>query len=207
MLQLLTKYLFQYKTVSVPHVGTFRLIHKPAQLDVVEKMLAPPSFVVELNADGDVPEHQLNFLGHSLHRGKVEVLDDLNFFGDKLQQKINGPGFEWEGLGTITRSTESLPLVVKAIQPVTAQKITRADAEHQILVGDKHRTSVQMSGRTTVLEAEERRSWYMLAGWILLILSILAIAFFLYTGKFNVNAAGSKQHPLGSTSSARSNFI
>ncbi len=93
------------------------------------------------------------------------------------------------------------------MQLVKAEKVTRPDAEHQILVGDQHRTSGQMTERRTLVEVvKKKRSLYLLAGWILLILSILVIVFFLYTGKFKVNAAGSKQNPFGYTSSLRSNF-
>ncbi|RYY00502.1 MAG: hypothetical protein EOO53_21790 [Gammaproteobacteria bacterium] len=45
--------------------------------------------------------------------------------------------------------------------------------------------------------SKTNRSLLVIAGWILLLLSILFIIFHLYTGKFKVNAAGSKQAPMG----------
>ena len=208
MLQPLTKYLFQYRTVSIPQVGTIQIIQHPAQLDVVGKSITPPSFFVELKNKDDVPKHQLDFLQSFLGRTKDDVLLDLNFFGSALHEKINGTGFEWERLGTFTRSTQRLPIKLNSIGPVTAEKVTRADAEHQILVGDQHRTSVQMAGRRTVSEvAVKERAWYIVAGWILLILSVLAIVFFLYTGKFKVNAAGSKQEIIGCQAIIDTSFV
>jgi hypothetical protein len=188
-------------------VGTLQLIQHPAQVDIVGKSIAPPSYFIELKGAQEVPEHQLNFLEALLDRKREDLQRDLNFFGSALHEKINGPGFEWSGLGTLTRSTQRLPITVASIQPVTAEKVTRPDAEHQILVGDKHRTSVQMTERRMIPElVVKKKNWYVLAGWILLLLSVLVIAYFLYTGRFNVNAAGSKQKVVGNHSFFRNSF-
>lgn len=196
MLELLTKYLFQFRTVSVPHVGTIQIVQHPAQVDVVEKKIYPPTFIAELKIKEEVSEHQLEFLDSFLNSGKEVVLRELKFFGDKLQEKINGPGFEWKGLGTITRSTQSMPLNTKALETVIAEKITRADAQHPILVGDQQMTSIEMAARRErPIIIEKKTSVFIIAGWILLGLSILAIAVLLYIGKFRVNAAGLKVNP------------
>ena len=202
MLHLLTNYLWQYKSVSIPHVGTILLHCQPAQVNVVDKLIMPPSYMAELKAKADVTEHQLYFLGQHLDKGKEEIVHDLQFFGDALQEKINGPGFEWQGLGIINRSTQTLPVVVSALQPVPAAKVLRADAQHAVLVGDH-----QVIGSASLVESDsviikKNKSVLIAIGWMLLLLSILAIAFLLYTGKFRVNAAGSKQSLTGSIFSA-----
>lgn len=207
MLHLLTKYLLQYKTVSIPHVGTIQIVQRPAQLDVADKRLSPPAFVAELKQNEEVPEHQLNFLETCLDKTKDDVLKDLKLFGDKLQEKINGPGFEWKGLGFISRSTRSVPLTIGGFEPIAAQKIARAGAEHQILVGDQQMTSVQMNERRTIADiVEEKKPWFVIAAWILLLLSILIIILFLYLGKFKVDAAGSKQKAISHISLFSNNF-
>lgn len=178
-------------------MGTIQLVHIPAQLDVVDKKLQPPSVVAEFKKREDVSEHQLSFLESSLQSGRDAMLKELAFFGDKIGEQINGPGFEWKGLGTITRSTQSLPLALPSLQPVTAQKVWRTDAQHAVLVGDKEMTSVEMNERRSSVDVVEKKSSiYVVAGWILLGLCILVIAFFLYTGKFKVSAAGSRLKPV-----------
>jgi hypothetical protein len=192
----LTKYLFQYRTVSIPNVGTIQLVQQAPQLNVVDKILLPPTYSLELKAAQEVSDHQLNYLGAVLQRGEDDVLRDLRFFGDKLQDRINGGGFNWEGLGTINRGTQSLPISINALEPVPAQRVIRQDARHKVLVGDQQRLSGQ--GPETEMLAERtvrKRSLYMTIGWIVLVLSLLVIAFLLYQGKFRINATGSKQSP------------
>jgi len=199
VLELLTKYLLQYKSVSIPNVGTFRVVQQPPQLSVADKIILPPSYSIELKKEEEVSAHQLHFLNGALNRKNEDLLQDLKFFGNKLQEKINGPGFEWEGLGIITRSTQSLPIEINGLEPIMAVRVIRQDARHKVLVGDQH----FMSGSSTVDEisgtevSKTNRSLLVIAGWILLLLSILFIIFHLYTGKFKVKAAGSKQTPMG----------
>ncbi len=198
MLNHLTKYLLQYRSVSIPYVGTIQIVQHPPQLNVVDKIIHPPSYSVELRKEEEVSDHQLSFLDSILNRGKDAILRDLRFFGDKLQEKINGPGFHWDGLGMITRSTQSFPLTMEALAPIPAERVIRQDARHKVLVGDQQLLSGQSAEAETELEAvESKRSVFIIIGWVLLALSILFIAFYLYTGKFRVNATGSKQAPMG----------
>ncbi len=197
VLHLLTNYLWQYKSVSIPGVGTIFIHCQPSQVNVVDKLIVPPSYVAELQAKADVTEHQLYFLKRHLQKEKEEIVHDLRFFGDALQEKINGPGFEWQGLGFINRSTQTLPLHLGCLQPVPAAKVVRADAQHAVLVGD-HQVigSASLTGSEERVETiEKKKPVLILVGWILLLLSLLVIAFILYTGKFRVNAAGSKLAP------------
>jgi hypothetical protein len=190
----LTSYLFQYKSVSIPNVGTLQLVQQPSQLNVVDKLILPPTYFVELKKDDKVSTHQLVYLNQLLQRGIDEVERDLVFFGGRLQEKINGPGFTWEGLGTFTPGTQTLPLAVKALAPVPAERIIRQDARHQVLVGDQQRLSG--TGEETEAAVKSGRSVLIIIGWVLLLLSLLFIGYHLYTGRFRINSTGSKQSPV-----------
>ena len=194
----LTNYLLQYKSVSIPNVGTMQIVQHPPQLHVADKLIFPPSYSVELRKGEEVSDHQLNFLNGFLKKDKNEILNDLHFFGNKLHEKINGPGFEWNGLGTITRSTQMLPLTIESLAPIPAERVIRHDARHKVLVGDHQRLSGQAPEfATDTKQVENKRSIYMLVGWIILLLSLLFIVFLLYTGRFRINATGSKASPTG----------
>jgi hypothetical protein len=198
VLNLLTKYLLQYRQVSIPSVGTIRLVQGPAQLVVADKVLLPPSFAVEVSEADSVPDHQLVFLSAALREEKEAVLQSLHEVGNRIGQQVSGEGFHWKGIGLIQRNPRPVQLSVTALAPVPAERVLRQDAEHRVLVGDQHRTvaqNVPAAGDSEPGVVENKRSVFMLIGWILLILSVLYILFVLYQGGFKISAAGSRQAP------------
>lgn len=197
MFNYLTKYLLQYKRVSIPSVGTIHLVQQPAQLNVADKLILPPFYATEFSNEDDVPEHQLSFLSSSLNEERENIQQSLNELGLWLKEKMNGEGFDWKGIGVIQPSNEAVAVLpIKALEPVPAEKVFRQGAEHRVLVGDQHLTSTQIAGlkeETT----KSKRSVLVIIGWIVLLLSILYIIFVLWQGKFRVGATGSKSAPIG----------
>lgn len=195
----LTKYLLQYKRVSIPSVGTIQLVQQPSQLNVADKLLLPPTYTVGLKDEETVPDHQLNFLAAALKEEKESILYSLQELGSWLQEKVRGEGFDWKGIGTIRQNGPAVLIPVDGLGEVPAERVIRQDAEHQVLVGDQHLTSTQITGRKEVEEVVtgSKRSIFMIIGWIVLILSILYIIFVLYQGGFRVGATGSKAAPTG----------
>ncbi|GAA4751646.1 hypothetical protein [Flavisolibacter ginsenosidimutans] len=198
MLNYLTNYLLQYKTVSVPGVGTLCLVHQPPRLNVADKLIEPPSYVVEIKNGDEISDHQLLFLSGLANKEKEAVENELHSFGNTVQQKINSGGFNWEGLGIIKSDTQMLSLAVPALQPLAAERVIRQDAKHTVLVGDREVSSARVFERSTETVVHgKKRAVSIQIGWILLFLSLLVIALLLYLGKFSVNASGSKLPPTG----------
>lgn len=199
LLNLLTKYLLQNKRVSLPSVGTIRLVHQPPQLDVANKVILPPSFVPELVRDETVSGHQVAFLSAALQKEKEEVLMLLQQVGEDLKARIKNEGFHWAGIGLIRDTSIESRLVLPALKPVPAERVLRHDATHRVLVGDQEVTAAQ----TTLLKeevetvAEKERSVFIIIGWVLLVLSILFIVFILYRGRFRFGSTGSQSAPTG----------
>lgn len=195
MFDYLTKYLLQYKRVSIPSVGTIQLVQQPAQLNVADKLILPPSYNAEFRNEDHVPDHQLNFLASLLNKERENIHQSLCEFGHRLKERMNGEGFEWKGIGVIHTSNEgSTVFPGEGLEPVVAEKVIRQDAEHRVLVGDQQMTSTQIAGlREEVVE--NKRSVLIIIGWIVLAMSILYIIFILWQGKFRVGAVGSKSSP------------
>lgn len=187
----------QYRQVSIPSVGTIRLVQQPAQLDVADKIITPPSYTTALSSEESVSEHQLAFLSAALQEEKSRVMDRLSLLGQRLREKIDRNGFDWKGIGWIGSSGEPEATTPAVLQPVRAERVLRPDAEHSVLIGDQETTSRQLSERKEAGEVvvEKERSVWMIVGWILLGLAILFIVFMLYQGKFRIGATGSRQSP------------
>jgi hypothetical protein len=206
LLNQLTNYLLQYKRVSLPYVGTIRLVPQPPKLNVVDKLLLPPFYTAQLTDDDTIPEHQLRFLSRLRNEKKEMTLRELEKTGSLLSEKIDGDGFEWKGIGVIRRSQEPVSVYLTSLDKVTAEKVFRPDAEHNLLVGDKQKIYRQASSNPGEVAADlteeetteegSRRSVFIIIGWIVLILSVLYILFVLYQGGFRINATGSRQSPV-----------
>lgn len=193
MLTILTHYLFRYKRVTLPHVGTLKLVQQPAGLRVADKQIDPPGYAIELTDEEEVAPHQLLFVSNSLGKKRDESATDLDIFGKEAGEKINTTGFDWPGLSVITSSSKKFPLASTALTPIVAERVLRQDAEHSVLQGDKQLTSSQITGERTEVEIERKPyPLMMIAGWIILALALLAIVFILYNGGFKAGSAGSK---------------
>lgn len=194
----LTNYLLQYKSVCVPHVGTIQLIRHSPQLNVVDKVILPPTYSFVIKDENEVTDHQLRFLHRILDKEREAVVDDLELLGSRLREKINDQGYEWKGIGLLTKQSDSYPLMLSSLEPVPAVRVLRQDAKHNVLVGDHQRTSQHgVSLQTETGRITKKRSVFIVIGWVLLLLSLLFIALYLYNEKFRVNASGSKQPPSG----------
>lgn len=197
MFHQLTKYLFHYKQVSIPSVGTLYLVQQPARLNVVDKLIEPPGYLAELKTEQAVTDHQLDFLSRALKAEKETVRRNLQELGDRLQRKIQNDGFEWKGIGWLRQAGHQFAVLPEAMEPIPAAKVLRQNAEHSVLVGDQQLTSTQIAGQREGFIVRGRTSVWMIIGWVLLFLSILYIVFVLYLGKFRFGATGSRQSPVG----------
>jgi hypothetical protein len=195
VLPLLTKYLIQYKRVCIPHIGTFEIVQHSPQLDIADKLFIPPRFTTKHLKQDAVPEHQFNFFASSEDAEKEKLKDDLSSFGQNLKHKIEKGPFRWTGFGTLSYAANEVVFEPQAIeldslQNIPAEKVIRLNVAHHVLVGDREFTSHQMMEQA-LRDSGHKRPLYMIIGWIILILAILAIIFILYTGNFQTGSAGS----------------
>jgi hypothetical protein len=192
VLTLLSKYLLQYKRVCIPNIGTFEIVQHPAQLNVADKLIAPPVYTTRHIGSNDVPEHQFHFFA-SAGLAKEELAHELFVFGERLKRRVQNAPFHWKGFGTLDYTSSELSfqpdeIWLEGLQSVPANKVLRENAQHNMLVGDQEMTSQQV---TDVLnQAEYKRPWFIVAGWVLLIVALVAIIIFLYVRNFQTSASG-----------------
>jgi hypothetical protein len=195
VISILTKYLLQYKRVSIPQVGSFEIKTRNAELNVADKQIAAPIFITEFSSVDAVSEHQYNFFSTSLHLDKSSIANELISFGEKLKEKLSGGPFMWKGLGTLKQRTgqivfEAEEITLACLNPVAAEKVIRQNASHTVLVGEREHSSEEMTERLQATPSTET-SYLHLTGWIVLVLAILAIIYFIYTGSFSSLSSGS----------------
>ena len=195
VLSLLTKYLLQFHRLVIPHVGSFELVQHPAAYNVVDKLLIPPSFSLSWNNNDVLPEHQLDFLASCIQSDPDSIKTELDQFGKRLSAKVQKDSFDWNGIGRLRHDGGSIaidqePMTLQGLGSVPAHKVIRENVEHSMLVGDQQMTSQQVTD--TLARPGKKRSITLLIGWILLIVTILAILFLLYRNGFNPLTSGLK---------------
>ena len=110
-----------------------------------------------------------------------------------MRRQIENSPFYWKGLGTLRYSSDEMlfepdDIRLEALQPMTAERVLRKNVQHNVLVGDQEMTSQQLTkGLPTV---EYKSSWFMIAGWILLGLAVIAIILYLYSKNFQTSSTG-----------------
>jgi len=162
------------------------------QLDVADKIISSPVYVAQLRQEQEIPDHQFYFFTN----GSVEresFTQELFSFGERLKRRIQNAPFHWKGFGTLRYSANQMlfepdEIKLEALKPIPAQKILRENVQHNMLVGDQEMTSQQVTNVLT--RAEYKRPWYIITGWILFILALIAIILYLYMNNFQTTSTG-----------------
>jgi hypothetical protein len=198
MQDLLTEYLLQYRKVYVPHFGAVEILQSPARVDFVDKMIYPPQFNTRLRKSGELTEHQLNFLVAATKSDKESVRTELDSLGKELQDQFISGSFTWDGIGAFSSYGSDVPFNVSSLEPISAERVQRVNAQHQVLMGDQH-VMVQQHDQSVdpayeALFGEKTRSKHWVA-WVILAIAVLVILYFLYSGNFTTYSSGLKTHP------------
>lgn len=194
MLQLLTRYFFKHKIVSIPHLGTLVLKEQPASLEIAEKIIHPPGYTITLNQSNSADDHQLKYLSGNLGYEYSVVQNNLSEFGKNIAGSLHTEDFFWRGIGKFRSIDGSIIFEPTSgshlLQPVSAQKVIRENVQHKVLVGDSTITSHQIDNAGYY--KKKKRSVRLLPYWIILLLGILFILFHFYKEGFNTTSAGYK---------------
>lgn len=175
-------------------MGTFEIVMQSPQLDVADKIISSPVFVTRHKKEDEVPEHQFHFFTNG-EAADESFVQELFSFGERMYRRIQNSPFYWKGFGTLRFASNEMlfepdEIMLAALQPVPAQKVLRENVQHQVLVGDQEMTSQQV---TEVLNMPEyKRPWFIIMGWILFILAVVAIVLYLYMNSFEITSTGLK---------------
>lgn len=209
MYEILYRYLVKHKKIELSGIGVLGLQMQPAEARLTDHKVLPPKYLFALEKTDDVPPEKL-FSWLALTLGITEqeaVIRFTDFIFDLNRQLKEGKEVHWQGVGTLHKEfsgeikfstyKNELPW----LEEVVGEKVTRENAEHMILVGEKEKTSTEMNEMLRAGEAERRNYW-----WVWPAAIILAIAVFLgwYFSENNItNATGNNhrikaaEHPSG----------
>ena len=195
MLALLTKYLIQYKRVSIPHIGTFEIVQQSPELHIADKLITAPVFTTRYVNNDRVPDHQFLFFANSERSGRERLQEKLSSFGKNLNSRIQQHPFCWNGFGTLRYNASELifdpqSIDLDSMKNITASKVTRQHAQHSVLVGDHQMVGQQVTEVLHQPETKKPRDLRMIIGWVVFSLALAAVIVILILGKFQSGASG-----------------
>jgi hypothetical protein len=195
VLALLTKYLVQYKRVSIPNIGSFEIVQESPRLRITDHMITAPVFTTRYMNNDAVPEHQFHFIASCEPSAKERLQQDLDIFGKNLKRSIQSTPFRWNGFGTLRYTPTGVIFdpqshELDSLKFVPAIKVTRENAQHSMLVGDQQMSSQQVTNALKKTGSGIRRPEYIILGWVVFALALIAIFIVLFLGEFRISAAG-----------------
>ena len=193
VLTVFTKYLVQFGKVCIPGVGTFELVCHSPQLDVADHIFRPPYYITKYNPHHMLTEHQSQFFASTCNTQGNDTTSEMILFGEKLKSKMAVEPFEWTGFGTLRLMSneiyfEPYQINLVSLNTIPARKVMRENARHSMLVGDQQMTSEQVI--EVLNKPGSSRNWYMIIGWIMLSLAVLAIILHLLLDGFHPYSSG-----------------
>ena len=198
MQSIITSYLLQTGKCALPEIGFFKFKHKPAEYDVVNKQLLPPSEEITYS-------EQAIFLSpglvHYLAEKKGLPINEAegllyNFCREWRERLDTGEAFCFETIGCLQKNEHGIFSFEKDpihnyFQPVPAERVLHEKVEHTVLVGDKETTSTVMSEYYKEETPAVKRGWVV--GAIILAaigLMVLIYSFYIHKG----SGIGNRNH-------------
>ena len=166
MHQLIASYLFQNKICPLPGLGSLSLSTNSAQPDFSNKTIHSPKASIDL-IHGEVDAAPfLAYIARQTNSDAHEAASALDHFCDGLKNEASTHfNAKLEGVGNFVVNSNgdisfvALDLPQAFVQPVTAERVVRPQAEHNILVGDKETTNIEMAEYFNEETATKDRWW------------------------------------------------
>ena len=185
MYQYLHKYFSLYKNLPLQGIGSFNITAQHAQLDFSNKTLHAPFYTINYtNEEPVIEEGFYNFLAKEAGLQYSDAVDQLKQFTMQLTDELKAGGsVQFKGIGTLIKQDESYlfdaDIAIQGFFPaITVERVIRQNAEHNVRVGEDHKTSTQMQQQLTQIKVKEERWW--IAAIVLAVVGIVAIAYYYY---------------------------
>ena len=201
MYDILNKYLFQHRSISIPGLGSLVAENIPAVADFANKQLLPVQVKFRFDKYYDVPDKSLfSYLSAVKNMPDFEAMAWFSDFAASLRARIKKEEEAvWQDVGTFRKDFGG-EIVFEPFSPsyelypaVPAERIIRADATHSILVGDKEKTNYEMTELLNDESYVEKESWWIYA--LILAAVGLSVLFFYFYSNHMKWTTGNQQKP------------
>jgi len=202
MIEALTSYLLQHKSISIPGLGTVYIERIPAQTDFINKQILPPSYHFRFDKYFDAPDKDFfTYLAQQKDMADYEAIKWYNEWAYDLRNRLRtDEEVHWTGVGTLKKDAsgdivfEASGAIPSPQEPAPATRVIHSKAQHTMLVGDREVTR-EISAEETVYPEEEtpqKSNWWIYA-IIIAAIALTAIFFHFYKNGFSAAGTGNQQ--------------
>lgn len=204
MIEALTSYLLQHKSISIPGLGTVYIERIPAQTDFVNKQILPPSYHFRFDKYFDAPDKEFfTYLAQQKDIADYEAIKWYNEWAYELRNRLRTDEVvEWKGVGLLKKDIsgdivfEASGAIPSAQQPAPATRVIHSNTQHTMLVGDHEVTREINTAETDNPFPEEeeavRNTWWIYA-LIIAAIALSIIFFNFYKNGFSTSGTGNQQ--------------
>lgn len=204
MIEALTSYLLQHKSISIPGLGTVYIERIPAQTDFVNKQILPPSYHFRFDKYFDAPDKEFfTYLAQQKDIADYEAIKWYNEWAYELRNRLRTDEVvEWKGVGLLKKDIsgdivfEASGAIPSAQQPAPAKRVIHSNTQHTMLVGDQEVTREINTDETDTAFPEEvgpvRNTWWIYA-LIIAAIALSIIFFNFYKNGFSTSGTGNQQ--------------
>jgi nucleoid DNA-binding protein len=198
MRDLITSYLIQAKECNLPGLGSFKIVTKPASVDVANKKMFPPADEIIFSERTDkISDDLITYVAHKKDIDPTVSKEEIKDWCRSTKEKIaSGDEVSFDSIGSIQKDAGGKIFFTRQehltfLEPVIAERVIHKDAEHAMLVGDKETTSSAMNLLLNE-EAETKNSSWNTIALILLVIALLVIFLHFYTSPPGSIATGNQ---------------
>lgn len=180
MQQYIQKYLLQHHQVTIEGWGTMQLVNESAQVDFTNRKIHAPASIILFQEAKAVDASFENWLTQELNISYNEAVHTVKSFVQSFQQAVLNAPMRWNGWGSFEYINNKIifkPEFNVLPASVTAERVIRKGAEHQIRVGEDERSNTQMEEWLHGSPVKQKYLWWV-AGLVLFSFGIILAVLF-----------------------------
>ena len=201
MKDLITSFLVQTKECSFPGIGKINIITTPAELNIANKTMSPPTDeILFTEKAGKISEELVKYISYKKNINQPEARELIKDWCKDAREKLDaGEKIILGSIGNLHKN-DSGNISFQAQKPlnffeaVSAERVIHKNAEHAVLVGDRETTSSVMNQFLHEEEIVKKSTWKITAV-ILLIIALVILLIHFNSNSFSFSATGNQtQH-------------
>ncbi|MEO8413399.1 MAG: hypothetical protein ABI472_07050 [Ginsengibacter sp.] len=199
MQELIASYLVQKKECSLPLLGNFRILTKPAEADMTNSQMFPPiDEIIFHEATGYLSDDFTGYIAGLMNITRIEAEEKFNHWCLHSKAALDsGEKITFDTIGSLEKDTVGAIFFertkgVNFYDTIRAERATHTKDEHAVLVGDRETTSVAMNDFYREEVAIEKRSGWKIWAIVLFGVSLLVLVLYFYNHSFSETGVGNR---------------